>query len=369
MKKSVFVRSAALMAATTVGAGMFALPYTVFTAGWLTAFFYVAALGGFVTFGHILYGEVLLKTHSEKSLLGLVRAGFGRVAGAVASIAIVGGLMLALVIYLILAGSLVDFVSPGFAPLGMFVFWACASLPLILRLRRVVASELIGGLLLLAIIVFIFIVSLGKGIYHAIPVATLGNVLFPFGIVLFSFAGWTAVEPIMKYSRQAGVNGTNASRAMIAGWVAAAVMYALFVFGVLGLAREITPDTVSGLSGLGVGLSSLIGVAGLAALWTSYVPVSLEIKNSLERDRGWKAGSAIIAVILAPVILLAAGLSDFLESINLAGGLFLGAQYVFIAMVAKKILRPVSFRRMALNVLVILFVVAAVYEAYTFVLH
>ena len=95
--------SAGILAATTLGAGIFALPYIFKESGWLTGLFYLAALSGIVIFTHFLYWQTFAKVGEKKRLLGLTEKYLGNAAGLFAFVVIVAGLILTLVVYLILA--------------------------------------------------------------------------------------------------------------------------------------------------------------------------------------------------------------------------------------------------------------------------
>ena len=61
-----FWLEAGLVAAATIGAGMFSLPYVFHEAGWLLGIFYTAVLSAAVIIAHLLYLRVLEET-KEKS--------------------------------------------------------------------------------------------------------------------------------------------------------------------------------------------------------------------------------------------------------------------------------------------------------------
>src|SRR5207249_329890 len=93
-------KDAGVVAATTVGAGIFSLPYIFAQAGIVSGAFYLIALACIVISVHFLYWEVLKKTNGDQRLLGLARTYLGAGWHAVSFVAIIVGLLLTLVVYL-----------------------------------------------------------------------------------------------------------------------------------------------------------------------------------------------------------------------------------------------------------------------------
>jgi len=348
------------MTATIVGAGMFSLPYVFLKSGWVTGILYLAVLGGVIIFAHDLYLRLLQRTKTKQRLLGFIARYLGETWRHVGFWIIEVGLLLALVIYLILGRDFLVLLFPPLTPWAVFIFWAAASLPLLAGLRRLVFSEIFGAACMTGLILLIFTSAFPWSVNRTIPSFSYEHLLLPFGVVLFSIAGWTAIEPIYD-SRKANRG------AMAGGVIAAALLYILFVFGILGSADMITPDTLSGLSAWPSWKFNILLALGLFALWTSYVPISLEIKNSLLHDVRWPASLVHVAVIFLPLLLYGFGFRSFLEVLGLAGGVFLSLQYVCIVLVGKKALELHPLERFFANVVAAAFILAAVYGIYSFV--
>src|SRR5580698_4140751 len=93
---------AAIVAAATIGEGVFAVPYIVQSSGWLIALGYFIAVIAVVSAAHILYLRTLAATDEKQRLLGLARKYFGGTGFWIGFVAIVIGLLLSFVAYLIL---------------------------------------------------------------------------------------------------------------------------------------------------------------------------------------------------------------------------------------------------------------------------
>ncbi len=359
-----FWGSVGLLTATTIGAGMFSLPYVFQKSGWLLGIFYMAVLGAAVIFVHWLYWLALARVDERKRLLGLVRERLGKFAYYSAIISVVGGLFLILVVYLILAEIFGKLILPS--PLenfGAVLFWIAATFPLFFNLPRVIGAELWGAVLMVLIILFVFLT--GNSGLSAAPTINIQNFLFPFGAVLFSLTAWTAIEPMFEWDKK---NGGALSKLAL-GTIISAAAYLLFTFGILGSAGAISEDTLSGLSSWPSWKIQLLGWLGIFAIWTSHVPISMELRNELEKDLDLPPSFSFWIVVFLPLLLLFTGIFSFLGAISLAGGFFLALQYVFIILVSKKILALSATKKFFANMLILVFLAAAVYETWYFVIN
>jgi amino acid permease len=365
-----FAKEAGLVAATTLGAGIFALPFVFLKAGWLAGLFYLVILAVIIVSVHILYFRVLEKVNEKNRLLGLARAYLGKLGFAVGLFAILGGLILTLVVYLILGGKFVQLLFPSFSSnLAILIFWVVSAMPLLLKERRSLNLEILGIILTAAIIIFIFFTSDPGGALSQINAFNWRNALLPFGAILFALAGWTSVEPVFDVERRLKSELTPAAQpyfALAAGTAIAAVLYVVFVTGIFGSSGAITSDTVSGLLGWPKYKLVLLAILGLFAVWTPHLPIGLEIKHSLENDLHLGRAFSLGLVIFLPIILIFLGLNSFARVVGLVGGVFLSTQYLLMILVGKKVLELGRIKSILLYFVSLIFVAAAVYEVYYF---
>lgn len=368
-KLKAFLWAAGLMAATTFGAGLFALPYVFLKAGWLTGIFYLGALSGVVAFVQDLYRESLDAVDGRERLMGLSRTYLGLFWQRLAPLIIFASLVLALLVYLILADRFIKLIFPDIGIWGVLLFWLAGSAPIILKLRRFVAFEMLGVVMMAGIVLLIaFGINDITGFSRA-PALDLKNAFLPFGAVLFSLAGWTAVEPILDYERLRRISPRASRKGMAVGVCIAAALYLIFVAGIFGSAAKITDDTLSGATNFPQWKFLSVIILGLVALWTSYMPIALEIHNGLEKDFRWPAFIRLATVVFVPPLLFFLGLSNFIAILGLAGGAFLGLNYLLIILVARKVLRLGPARNFFALLFAGLFILAAVYEVYYFVVQ
>ena len=191
------LKDAGLVIASTVGAGIFALPYIFAQSGFALGVFYMVVLGAIIVFAHTLYWRVLDITNERERLLGLTRRYLGVTGYVFGAVVIVAGLTLALSIHLILGLQFLQVFVPAAGVGVMALFWLVSIASLFFRERRVLFLERLGSFGIALIVALIFF----SGNFSAVlphPALSLGALFLPFGIVLFSLAGWTAVEPLYE---------------------------------------------------------------------------------------------------------------------------------------------------------------------------
>jgi amino acid permease len=353
-----------ILAATTIGAGIFSLPYLFEKSGWGTGLIYLIVLGVALAISHLIYWESLEHAH-EAHLLGMVRRHLGRFSFVSGAVSIVGGLLFALTAYLILGAQFLLLIFPSLQwGVATLLFFALSVIPFFVNLKRFLKIEFWGALLLAAIFGVVFFLGLGGNRLAEVPLFVSENFFLPFGAVLFALSGWTAVGPMRDLEKKHGV--TKRFTALWVGTAIVVALYFLFVVSVFNISAQTTPDTLSGLFTLPRWITVVMGFLGIFCLWTSYLPIGLEAQESLVEDLRIPQGVARASVTFLPLLLVWMGLSDFLSVVGLGGGVFLAVQYMLILASGQKILRPHGVRRVLFDVLFMLFLVGALYEIYTF---
>lgn len=362
-----FWRTAAIIVAATIGEGVFALPYIFQQAGWLVGICYLAVLATVVIVAQLLYLKTIQHVGEKERLLGLVRKYFGETGFWIGFLAIIAGLLLTLVAYLILGPRFIVLAFPSLSPgLAFALFWIAISIPVLVSNLRAVKLEVVGVALVAATIIFVFVNGLGGFRISVLPVVASGNIFLPFGIILLSLAGWTGIEPLYESAKKSRMM-RRAPLAVIFGTVLAAVLYLLFIVGITGGAAHITSDTLSGIANWAEWKRFLVAALGLFAVGTGSVPLTHEIRNALENDLGWNEYLSRGVIILAPVALVLAGFNNFIVVLGLAGGCFIALQYLLIVVVGRRTLRLSFAQKIALDVVALVFIIAAVYEVSTFI--
>lgn len=367
---------AILVAAATIGEGVFALPYVIQMAGWLLTLCYFVALIAAVSVAHIIYLRTLGEVHEKERLLGLAKKYFGGAGFWIGFIAIVVGILLGFVAYLVLGAKFLGVLFPGISPaVALGIFWFLLSCLVWGSEGKIAGLEIAGVALIACAIFFIFFSGRPDLALANMPFAAPGNFFLPFGVVLFSLAGWTAVEPVYEFIRRRKSSTDPAQKrtgmfgAFVVGAALAALLYWLFALGVIGDAAHVAADTLSGIAGWPVWRKDILAIIGLASVCVVSMPLAREMRGAMEKDLKWNSFVSRAIIICLPLAVVLSGFTDFSAIVGLAGGVFISTQYLLILSVGRRALVLSSREKLLLDVLSIIFIAAAVYEVASFVVH
>jgi amino acid permease len=357
----------AIVAAATMGSGVFALPYVMARAGWLLAIFYFLMFAVVVTAAHVVYLRTLETVNEKERLLGLAKKYLGSAGFWIGFVAIVIGLLLSFTAYLIIGPEFVRLAAPAAPPaLALAFFWLLVSVPVFFGDSGAVNMEEIGVSLIACVIIFVFASGHPSHAFAILPIADFHYLFLPVGAILFSLAGWTSIELVYGV-RKKTKNSASAWMPFLTGSLLAALLYFLFALGISGSAARITENTISGLLNWPFWKKDIVAIIGLLAVWTASVPVSREIRNALEKDLGWPPVIARAVILGVPLIVVVSGFNDFFAVISIAGGLFLSTQYLLILGVGARVLKFSRLEKIVFSAAAAVFVSAAVYSIYSFI--
>lgn len=361
------LKTVGILVAGTMGAGIFALPALFRASGWATGFVYLAALGALVASVHLLYWRVLEKTNGEHRLLGLVEKFLGKHYAILGFILIVVGLVLVLLIYLLLGERFLSFLVPGLGSASVYVFWACASLPMFFGIKKVAGGEAVVALAVAGIAALLLAQADSPFALFSGKAFVFENLALPFGPTLFAVSGWVSTQTMFGFWMAKRRPGS--ARSLIAGGTLAILLvYAVFIMGTTGLSAADSGgiNLASWADALGRTTTTLLALLGLLAVFAAYTPIALEVKNTIRKDLGFSKALSFAAVLLAPLALFHAGLTNFIEVVGLVGGVFAAIQYVLLLAVARRALEPGPRGRMLIDLGTVVFALGGVYEIYHF---
>lgn len=361
-----------LLAGTIIGAGIFALPYVFKVAGIGTGLFYLA-LGAVVYSAiHLMYADVILRTPGRHRFVGYTREYLGNNFFFPAILISVVEMIFVLTVYLVLSYSFANLITPlGAVVEKIILFWLFGSLGIFLSVRKLAELEFwITGMILAIIGLILFWGFKNIMIFSAVDFyPVLKNAFIPLAPVLFAISGRVAIPSLVDYFNAKKL--PTLKKAVVWGTVVPALVYALFVFGVLMISPAPSEDAVSGLMNiLPQWALSVIGVLGLFSLYSSYIVVGLDVRNILRYDIKLPSILSVLVVIGAPIFLYFIGFHDFIALVSFTGGIFLSLEGMFIIAIwlrANKVLEapPILFKKrffVPAAALFLVFLVAMGYE-------
>ena len=326
---------------TTIGAGIFGLPYVLSLAGVIPGLFYFLVLGGVVLLLHLMFGEIILRTKGSHRLIGYAGLYVGSWAKALVVFSTFVGILGALLAYVIIGG---EFIQTALSPFlsvssisASIIFWAVLSFFIIQGIQLITKMEFFMNIALFLVMgtIFLFVAPhLNTANFTAISVP---HILLPFGVVLFALTGWSAIPEIADFFKQRK-DRRFFKKVIIFSSVITVVLSAAFAFVVVGVSGVNTSeDALSGLLPfLGEKIVVLGALLGLVAVAASFLVLGNYLKNSLRYDFNIPYFFSTVVVIVIPISLFLLGIREFISVLAVVGVIIGVIEGIIIILIFKK---------------------------------
>ncbi|MCD6464374.1 hypothetical protein J7L02_02520, partial [Candidatus Woesearchaeota archaeon] len=148
------LEAAAILAGTTIGAGILGLPFIAAKAGFLTALLVIIVLGIVVLYLNLMLGEIALSSSEVHQLTGLANLFLGRNGKRLMAIALMVGAYGAILAYLIGIGKTLTAIFNGPAIVYSLIVWLLVSFLVFKGIDLVAGVELaVASFVVLLVIV------------------------------------------------------------------------------------------------------------------------------------------------------------------------------------------------------------------------
>ncbi len=321
---------------TTIGAGIFSLPYAFFRAGFIIGLLEFIALITVVLLIQLIIGEIALRTKGKKRFIGYAEQYLGYKWKLFVTISTLLGGIGVFLVYIILAGHFLSFITGQSAVSSSLVFFAVWFLLILIKPKMFGRTELIFSFSVILIIILISALNVGYIKFNNFNGFNAYNILLPYGIILFAISGYYVIpemEDIM------GVQKRKLKRAVIYGTIIPAAVYLFFVFIVLGVSGDLTsPDAISGLANALNSKTILLfgSFLGLLAVSGASLSYGIYIKETLWYDFKINKWLAWFLTGAAPLALFMSGVRDLVLVISVMGALFFAFHAVVVLLIHKK---------------------------------
>lgn len=323
---------------TTIGAGIFGLPYAFSKSGFFVGFLELVILTGVVLLIQLIIGEVALKTKGKKRLISYAEEYLGiRWKNAVTISVLLSGIG-TLLVYVILGGRFLSVfidINPFWSSIIFFALWFFMVL---FKPRSFGKAEFFIGSFVIFIIALIALsnfnyVNFDNFKFKELDVA---NILLPYGIILFAITGYSVIpemEDILEKEKR------KLRSAVIWGTLIPVIIYLIFIFTVVGISGSLTSqDAISGLA-RALNSKTILWVGsllGFLAIIEAALSHGVYIKETIWYDLKANKWVAWVLTGLAPLVLFLLGARNFVTIIGLVGALFFGFHAVVILLIHKK---------------------------------
>jgi hypothetical protein len=208
----------------------------------------------------------------------------------------------------------------------------------LLGIKTISKVELTLNLLFISAIIGVFLLSLSKIDVGNFLTFNSSEMFLPFGVIMFSFFGWSAIPCIL------GMLRTPEERSKIGKVIRTALIvcfsvYLIFMLTVVGVSGGATSsDAFTGLVPfLGKNIVFLGALFGLITCGTSFLVVASYFKDTLSFDFNIPLPLAFMIACGLPLLLVFSGILQFIEALGLIGSFMGMIEGVAIILIFKKI--------------------------------
>jgi len=321
---------------TTIGAGIFSLPYVFAKAGFFIGLVEFIVLVCLVLLIQQILGEITLRTKGHKRLIGLTSNYLGRLWKVLVTVSVLLGGIGVLLIYIIFGGKFLSLITGQdifWSSIIFFIFWF---LTILVRPKTFSKTEFYISSLVIFIIALISLSNFGYINLNNFRGFDVKNLLLPYGVILFAITGYTVIP---KMEDLLSAEKHKLKKAIKYGTLIPAIVYLIFVFMILGVSGGLTsPDAMFGFSrALNSSFIMLLGsMLGLLAVTGAALSYGVYFKETLWYDLKLNKKLAWMLTGLTPLFLFMLGARDVIAIINIVGALFFGFQTIIILMIHKK---------------------------------
>jgi len=322
---------------TTIGAGIFSLPYVFAKAGFFVGLAEFVVLVFIILLIQQIFGEIALRTEGHKRLVGLASSYLNRPLRILVATSVFLGGIGTLLIYIIFGGkflSLITGQSLFWGSITFFIFWFLAVLA---RPKTFGKTEFYISSLVIFIIILISLFNFRYvNFNNFISGFDIKNILLPYGVILFAMTGYTVIP---KMEDLLGAGKHRLKKAIKYGTLIPAIVYLMFVFIILGVSGQLTSsDAIFGFSrALNSGFIMFLGaILGLLAVTEAALSFGVYFRETLWYDLKLNKKLAWALTGLIPLSLFLLGARNVIPVISIVGALFFGFQAIIILMIHKK---------------------------------
>ncbi len=330
-----FINATATLIGTIVGVGIFGVPYTVASSGFLIGLFLLFVLGGAVLLLHLLYGEIVLRTPGKHRLVGYGDIYLGiwgkRLATLTESLIYYG----ALLAYIIVAGKFLFTIFGWPEYYASLIFFALFSMAIFFGLEVITPIEFLMALFLILVVLLIFFQGLPAIDVENLMTVNFPSLFLPYGVILWSISGWAAIpemKDIFKHKCQ------SFKKAIILGVALPIILYAIFILTIVGITGGNTSkEAISGLAGLlPEGIVVVGALFGFLAVATSFLVIGLSLKKIYWYDYKINKNLAWLITCAVPLAAFLANLRDFIAVIGFLGATLTGLEGILLVLIYKR---------------------------------
>lgn len=344
-------RAIFLIAGTTIGAGIFGIPYITSQVGYCVGLIWLVGLTVFVIWLNRLYVKVIERSGKKpQQIVGYSEQYFGKKGKYAALIIILFGQWGALLAYLIGVGDFLGIIfnQPHNAQLLSIIFFIVSAIITALNLKVVSVLE---SWLTLGMVLIVGLITINGAMYvqldhlQAIPSSSVADWFAPYGIIMGALMGFAVIPEVSQVIQKKKSRKEDLRVAVTIGSLIPAVVYFVFQFTVVGVSGPATTqEAIHGLVPfLDDGVVRLGALFGAMAMFSSFLTLTHVLKDAFQFDLNFSGFRAWFLAIFPPFWLFLIGFTSFIAALEIMG-VWLGTSSAVLIILLYRKSRPQSKR-------------------------
>ena len=286
-----------ILVGTCIGAGVLGIPYVAAQAGFFVALVYILLIGGIILLVNLYMGEISLRTKGDHQLIGYTKRYLGEKGKKFMEFATFFGIYAAIVAYMLGIGESISFLAFGdssYTTLFGVLFGVGMSGLLWRGMKALKRFEKIGVSIVLGLLLLIVILFLGKIDVVNLVYFNVGNILLPFGVILFALMSFYAIPEV---EIALGNKEKLMKKVLLTATLVCVIFYILFALVVVGFKGSGTPEIAT------LALGTIFVFLGMFTMFTSWLALGNALEESFMFDERMKKKRAWILTSLIPILI------------------------------------------------------------------
>ncbi len=344
-----YILALSTLVGTTIGVGLFGLPFVASKIGFIAMFVYFIVIGFVIRQLQLMFAEVTLQNKKfQNELPGYCQRMLGKRYKTIAMITMTLAIYGAILAYIILGGEfLFQLLEPLFGGKALYyqvAYFLIGALLIYKGINSIAETEFFMLVALIALVVVLFMFGLPQIQFEHLQGFSPKHIFLPYGVVIFSLWGVNVIPTIKNI---VGDNTTQLKKVIGSGMIITVIVYLVFVITVLGVSgTQTTTDALNGMVPLLSNKVLALGYFfGVLTTFTSFIALGHALKNSFMNDYEIHKELAWFLSLFPPLALFALGIKNFLYVINITGAITLAVQGILITVLYLHILKTPKLSR------------------------
>jgi amino acid permease len=372
MAKKEVLAAISTLIGTVIGAGIFAIPYVVAKAGFITGLIDIILIGAAVLLMNLYIGEITLRTKGFHQLTGYAERYLGKIGKKLMAFAMIFGIYGALIAYMMGEGQALHAIFKISSPLFFsFLFYVIVIIIVYLGLKAIADSEMFMVPIIILLTLVIIFFAFNKLDFTNLTSFNITKIFLPYGVILFAFLGSSAIpemrEELVKNEKQM-------KKCILIGMLIPMFIYLLFAFVVVGVTGLSTTEVAT--IGLGNKIGEIMILFGnifvVFAMATSFIALALALEQMFNYDYKLSKNISWLLTVIIPLIIFLTirNIAGFSTVINITGAISGGLTGILVVLMAWSAIKKgnrkpefsISKSKLIGLILIVVFIIGMLYE-------